>query len=221
MLIIFDCDGVLVDSEIIAGRTLQLYLEEIGFPLIITEDRHNQFHGLTLKKIREYLEKAAGHSLPKNFESELRHRDKIAFRRYLRAIPGVHETVPSLLQSKCVASSGSQDKIHHSLRITGLLEFFSPHLFSAGDPGIMRGKPAPDLFERAAKEMGFRPEQCIVVEDSVAGVEAGLAARMFTIGFTGGAHCGIGHGEKLRSAGAHEIIEHITSLPSVIELVEK
>ena len=221
MLIIFDCDGVLVDSEILAARELQHYLEDIAFPVIITEDTHTQFLGLTLKRIQEILETAAGCPLPNDFQAELRRRDRIAFKRDLQAIPGIHQTLPLINYPKCVASSGTQEKVRDSLSITGLLEFFMPHVFSASDPEVKHGKPAPDLFKNAAKIMGFHPAQCIVVEDSIAGVEAGVAASMFTIGFIGGGHCSIGHGDKLRSAGAHEIIEHIGMLPSIIKKCEK
>ena len=221
MLIIFDCDGVLVDSEIIAARELQRYLEEIAFPINLTENSHNQFLGLTLREIRNKLEAEAKCHLPKNFEHELRRRDEIAFTRDLKAMPNIYETVASLNFSKCVASSGSQDKIRTSLSITGLLDLFSPHIFSAGDPGIKRGKPAPDLFHKAAKIMGFDPDQCFVIEDSIAGVKAGLAAKMFTIGFAGGSHCSIGHGETLRLIGAHKVITDISSLPHIIELETK
>ena len=216
MLIIFDCDGVLVDSETLAAGELQRYLKDIGFPIKIAGNSHDQFLGLALKTIRKTLEVEADCRLPKDFEEELRRRDKIVFTQHLQTIPGILEALASIEVSKCVASSGSQDKIRNSLSLTGLLDSFIPYLFSADDPGIKRGKPAPDLFEYAAMEMGFSPNQCIVVEDSVAGVTAGLAAGMYTIGFTGGSHCGFGHGEKLRLAGAHKIISHMTSLPAIV-----
>ena len=216
MLIIFDCDGVLVDSEPLAARELQRYLKDIAFPVQVAEGSHDRFLGLTLKTIRKTLEAEADCRLPKDFEEELRCRDKVVFSQHLKAIPGILEALVSMEVSKCVASSGSQDKIRNSLSLTGLLDSFAPYLFSADDPGIERGKPAPDLFENAAMKMGFSPNQCIVVEDSVAGVTAGLAAGMYTIGFTGGSHCGIEHEEKLRLAGAHKTIPHMASLPPIV-----
>ena len=216
MLVIFDCDGVLVDSESLAAGELQRYLKDIAFPAQIAEGSHEQFLGLTLTKIRKSLEAEANCRLPIDFEDELRRRDKIVFTQHLQPVPGIFETLTSLEVSKCVASSGSQDKIRNSLSLTGLLDSFAPYLFSADDPGIERGKPAPDLFENAAMKMGFSPNQCIVVEDSIAGVTAGVAAGMYTIGFTGGSHCGIGHAQKLRLAGAHKTIPHMTSLPQVV-----
>ena len=218
MLIIFDCDGVLVDSEILAARELQRYLKDIAFPVQTSEGSHEQFLGLTLKTIRQNLEAAANCKLPKDFEDELRRRDKIVFEKYLQPIPGILEAMASMELSKCVASSGSQAKIRTSLALTGLLDSFVPYVFSAEDPNVKHGKPAPDLFQNAATKMGFSPNQCIVVEDSIAGVTAGLAAGMYTIGFTGGSHCSVGHGEKLRLAGAHKVIAHMKSLPPIVNI---
>ena len=216
MLTLFDCDGVLVDSEIIAARVLRRYLEDIHFPIVVTEDDHDRFLGFTLTKVRTTLEQEAGHPLPQDFETALRSRDMIAFERDLMPIAGVREAAEALPGALCVASSGAPEKIRSSLKLTGLFDLFAPHLFSAKDPAVANGKPAPDLFLHAAARMGYDPKDCIVIEDSVAGVRAGVAARMRTIGFIGGSHCGPNHAETLRTAGAVAILSDMWNLPSCV-----
>jgi len=216
MLIIFDCDGVLVDSEPIAARELQRYLEDIDYPVIVRAEDHDRFLGFTLKKMRHDLETEAATPLPVDFEDELRRRDKLAFEADLTAIPGVLETVQCLDAPYCVASSGPPEKIRTSLALTGMLDVFAPHLFSAHDPGVANGKPAPDIFLYAAAKMGFAPSACVVIEDSPAGVVAGVAAGMRVLGFTGGGHCGPGYDGLLRSAGAEVIFDDMAQLPGLI-----
>ena len=217
MLILFDCDGVLVDSEVLATRELQRYLEDLSFPTGLVQKNHDNFTGLSLLDIRKFIETQAGRDLPEDFERELRRRDVEAFHRDLRAIDGVHDTLSTLDFSRCVASSGSQEKIRHSLTITGLIQYFDPNLFSAQDEQVRRGKPAPDLFLHAAKSMGFQPNRCLVIEDSVAGVRAGIAAGMHTIGFTGGSHCNTNHPARLRDAGAHEVATNMSTVTEIID----
>ena len=217
MLILFDCDGVLVDSEVLATRELQRYLEDLSFPTAFEVENHDRFTGLSLRDIRTSLETQAGRSLPENFERELRRRDMKAFQRDLRPINGVRDTLSDLDLPRCVASSGSQEKIRHSLTITGLIQYFDPNLFSARDQQVRRGKPAPDLFLHAAKSMGFQPNRCLVIEDSVAGVRAGIAAGMHTIGFTGGSHCNTNHPARLRNAGAHEVATNMSTVTEIID----
>ncbi len=216
MLIIFDCDGVLVDSEPIAARVLRHYLEDLGYPLIVRAEDHDRFLGFTLQKVRETLEAETGTDLPADFEDELRRRDDAAFETELKVIDGVIETVRGLTSAYCIASSGSLVKIRNSLTLTGMLDLFEPHLFSAHDPGIAKGKPAPDLFLFTARRMGFAPADCLVIEDSRAGVEAGVAAGMRVLGFTGGGHCGPGHGAVLVAAGAVSVFNDMTRLPHLI-----
>ena len=217
MLILFDCDGVLVDSEVLATRELQRYLEDLSFPTGLVQKNQDNFTGLSLLDIRKFIETQAGRILPDDFERELRRRDVEAFHRDLRAIDGVRDTLSTLDFARCVASSGSQEKIRHSLTITGLIQYFDPNLFSAQDQQVRRGKPAPDLFLHAAKSMGFQPNRCLVIEDSVAGVRAGIAAGMHTIGFTGGSHCNANHPARLRNAGALEVATNMSTLTKIIE----
>ena len=217
MLILFDCDGVLVDSEVLATRELQRYLEDLCFPADFDLTNHDRFTGFSLRDVRTSLESQAGRPLPEDFERELRRRDLDAFQRDLRAIDGVRDTLSTLDFPRCVASSGSQEKVRHSLTLTGLIDYFGTHLFSAYDHQVNRGKPAPDLFLHAAKSMGFQPNHCLVIEDSVAGVRAGVAAGMRTIGFTGGSHCSTDHPARLRHAGAHDVAMNMSTVTAIID----
>ena len=217
MLILFDCDGVLVDSEVLATRELQRYLEDLCFPADFDLTNHDRFTGFSLRDVRTSLESQAGRPLPEDFERELRRRDLDAFQRDLRAIDGVRDTLSALDFPRCVASSGSQEKVRHSLTLTGLIDYFGTHLFSADDHQVNRGKPAPDLFLHAAKSMGFKPNRCLVIEDSVAGVRAGIAAGMHTIGFAGGSHCNTDHPARLRHAGAHDVAMNMSTVTAIID----
>jgi len=192
MLIIFDCDGVLVDSELISSRELAAFLSDLGRPTTAEECREN-FTGLSLKSVSDMVRDDWGVALPDDFITALRARDQTAFDRDLKAIPGIHkmlDVLDGLGMRYCVASSGSPEKIQHSLMLTSLTERFGDDVFSASN--VAHGKPAPDLFLWAAETMGAAPADCLVIEDSPAGVQAAKAAGMRVFGFTGGAHCGAG-----------------------------
>ena len=202
MFIIFDCDGVLVDSELISSRELASFLSDLGRPTKPEECREH-FTGLSLKSVSDIVRDDWGVRLPDDFVTALRARDQGAFDRDLKAIPGIHKTL-DMLDNRglryCVASSGSPEKIKHSLMLTNLTERFGEDVFSA--TFVAHGKPAPDLFLWAAKTMGIDPADCVVIEDSAAGVQAAKAAGMRVLGFTGGAHCGEGYAQKLADADA-------------------
>lgn len=202
MFVIFDCDGVLVDSELIASRELAAYLTDLGRPTTGQECRDN-FTGLSLQSVAGKVKQSWGVTLPDDFVTDLRRRDVHAFERDLTAVPGVSDVLDALDAAGvryCVASSGTPEKIHHSLNLTKLLDRFDGHLFSATQVG--HGKPAPDLFLHAAASMGVAPKTCTVIEDSPAGVTAGKAAGMRVLGFTGGSHCGPGYSSGLKQADA-------------------
>jgi len=208
-LVLFDCDGVLVDSEMIASRELAAYLAEQGIA-ISPEESRKRFTGCSLKTVHDKIETEDGVTLPTTFEEDLRARDRAAFERDLKPIPGVRQVLERLTIAKCVASSGSPEKIRHSLTHTGLIGFFHPHLFSAQN--VARGKPAPDLFLWAANEMNADPKRCLVIEDSPVGIEAALAAGMQVIGFSGGSHCGDGYAARLKQAGATVVCETMNDI---------
>lgn len=127
---------------------------------------------------------------------------------------GVEEALAALTCKVCVASSSSPERLRHSLSLVGLLRWFDPHIFSAAQ--VARGKPAPDLFLFAARQMGVEPHSCVVIEDSVPGVAGATAAGMRVIGFTGGSHCGPGHSVRLRSAGAFATLADLGELPGLL-----
>jgi HAD superfamily hydrolase (TIGR01509 family) len=212
-LIIFDCDGVLVDSEPIAARVLATEASRVGIH-ISAEDCLRRFTGVSMKAVLAALEADLGQPLPKDFESRVREADFAAFRSELKPMEGIQASLQELPLRKCVASSGSIEKIRFTLGVTGLLPLFEPHLFSADM--VARGKPAPDLFLHAAREMATASSQCIVIEDSVAGVTAALAAGMRVFGFVGGGHCLDGYREKLEAAGAERLFARMAELPGLL-----
>ncbi len=217
-LIIFDCDGVLVDSEIIASRELAAYLTELGRPTDGAQCRA-AFTGLSIQSVAEKVRGAWGMDLPESFVKDLRARDRVAFERDLQAIRGVADALNALDSAEvdyCVASSGTPEKIRHSLTITALLDRFNSKLFSATQ--VANGKPAPDLFELAAFEMGAAAQDCVVIEDAPAGVRGGVAAGMRVLGFAGGSHCGPDSANQLLFAGAEMAFSNMADLPVLLEL---
>ena len=214
MLIIFDCDGVLVDSEMIASRVLAAELSRLGYPLTAADARV-RFTGKRMRDVISTVEEA-GVPVPEGFLEHLKTRDLEAFRSGLQAIPGIREILKTLPHRRCVASSGSFEKMNFTLDHTGLLPFLKPRLFSASQ--VSHGKPAPDLFLFAAQEMEESPSACVVVEDSIAGVEAGKAAGMRVLGFTGGAHVKDDphHERRLRAAGADAVFTKMQDLSTLL-----
>jgi len=211
-LIIFDCDGVLVDSELISNRTLAGHLTEHGFP-ITTDACCQRFIGYSLPVLVEEV-RAGGVALPDDFLPTLRIKDKAAFAADLQAIPGVAETLALLPQAKCVASSGSPEKIRNNLATTRLLGFFDPHLFSGDD--VPQSKPAPDLFLHAARQFNVHPAACLVIEDSKLGIRAAKAAGMTCFGFAGGGHCTGDYADNLARLQPDLIFTHMSELPALV-----
>ena len=212
-LIIFDCDGVLVDSEVIACRADALCLAEIGIA-ISAEEIMDRYLGISAAEMCTDIELRLGRSLPANFAEILRARVAAVFDTELAPIAGVEAVLDALPFRRCVASSSAVERLRHSLSLTGLLGYFEPNVFSATQ--VRRGKPAPDLFWFAADSLRAARATCLVIEDSVPGVQAAVAAGTPVIGFTGGAHCRPGHAERLRSAGAIAVADAMPRLPGVI-----
>ncbi|WP_114944902.1 HAD family hydrolase [Microvirga calopogonii] len=208
MLLIFDCDGVLVDSEPLSCRIDAEVLTECGVPYT-AEDVAREFTGVSIKDQIARIESERGIRLPEDFTERLNRTLFARFETDLKPIAGVRDAILSLPFPRCVASSSIPERIALSLRVTGLADLFD-NIFSSTQ--VARGKPAPDLFLHAAKQMSTPPEDCLVIEDSVAGVQAAIAAGMRVVGFTGGGHCGPGHGGKLRQAGATVIIDRMADL---------
>lgn len=212
MLLIFDCDGVLVDSELLACQVDADILTGLGLPYT-AGDIARQFVGKSMKDLIATIEAEHGCTLPTDFADQINSALFARFETDLKPISGIREAILSLPYPRCVASSSVPERIALSLRVTGLADLFE-NIFSATQ--VQRGKPAPDLFLYAAEQMGFSPKECVVIEDSPAGVQGALAAGMCVIGFTGGGHCGPDHAEKLRQAGAARIIEQMTDLSATL-----
>ena len=181
-LVIFDCDGVLVDSERIGVRVEAEFLGELGWPLTEAEVVE-RFMGRTAEYMDEAIEAQLGSLLPQDWKDQFQRRYREAFAAELVPVDGVLEALDQITSPTCVASSGSHDKLRFTLGHTGLYERFEGRIFSGYE--VASGKPAPDLFLHAAASMGWDPADCAVVEDSPAGVEAGLRAGMRVFGYAG------------------------------------
>jgi HAD superfamily hydrolase (TIGR01509 family) len=184
-LVIFDNDGVLVDSEAISNRLLAGYLTELGHPTSY-EDSLRDYMGSAMHRVHDLVEERTGLRLPADFDDVFHGRVFAAFERELKPVAGAVDVLEELAVDGvpyCVASSGSHERIRVGHRTTGLDRWFDDsRIFSAEDVG--RGKPAPDLFLHAAERMGVQPNRCVVVEDSPLGVQAAVAAGMAVYGFT-------------------------------------
>ena len=211
--VIFDCDGVLIDSETIVTRVALECLAAVG----LVYDKHvysERYLGTTTGDFLSLLgtehQDRFGRPLPDDFSRVLSLRIESETEASLTAIDGVHSVVAALGVRKAVASGSSTRWLGKTLRQVGLFDAFAPHIYSAKDQA--RGKPAPDVFLHAAEQLGVRGDRCIAVEDSVNGTLAARAAGMRVIGFVGGGHCTPGHGARLSAAGAEVVIEHMNAL---------
>jgi HAD superfamily hydrolase (TIGR01509 family) len=212
-VVIFDCNGVLVDSEPLATAIVSQEFMRAG--LALTPDViARYFTGRRPADIFTEVEAAAGRRLPPDFGDTLAEVILRRFRAELRATQHVRHTLPWLRGPKCVASSSSLERIRTSLEVTDLIRFFEPNLFSASD--VRNGKPAPDLLLHVAHRMQVDPCECIVVEDSPVGVAAGVAAGKIVIGFVGGSHADSQLGCHLQSLGARTVIADMRVLKETI-----
>jgi HAD superfamily hydrolase (TIGR01509 family) len=208
-LVIFDCDGVLVDSEPLFARVLGECLIAADFRTTIDEALTLGF-GKNRLTLTAAVEARFGRALPDDFFDTIRARATLLFEQELRPMPGVAELLAALPAPRCVASNSHHERVRHSLSVTGLLPWFDPHVFSASQ--VARGKPAPDLFLFAARQFGAPTEECVVVEDSMAGVEAAIAAGMPVVGFCGGGHCPADHADRLHAAGCSIVFARMPDL---------
>lgn len=205
-LVIFDCDGVLVDSEILSCQCLSEALGECGIELSI-EQALQLFLGQSASAVRQYY-RERGRSVPETFLAKLQSRVRESFKRSLRPIPGVGSLLSKLHTPYCVASSSDVDRVALSLALTGLAPHFGDRLYTS--QMVARGKPAPDLFLYAAAQMKTMPMRTLVVEDSVSGVTAAKAAGMTVWGFVGGSHYRSRDGRSLLSnAGADRVFDRM------------
>ena len=212
-MFIFDCNGVLVDSEAIVAQVAASELTRVGFA-VSPEIISRFFAGRRPVDMLVDIETATQRTLPVDFAKTLANATLKRIKAELRATAHVEHALTWLRGPKCVASSSPLDRIRISLESTGLIRFFEPHLFSANE--VPNGKPAPDLFLHVAAKMRTKPEDCIVVEDSPAGVAAAHAAGMVSIGFIGGSHTTPNQGAQLTRAGARAVIADMRALKSTV-----
>lgn len=213
-LVIFDCDGVLVDSEPISLACLTGALNRIGVPIDLATVR-TRFAGTSMASIMDHIAQDFGVVAPDGFVAAVKTETLRAFDAELRAMAGSAEMISGLDLPACVASSSDPVRLRHSLGITGLLPLFDGRIFSSVE--VPRGKPFPDLFLHAAARMGATPSSCLVVEDSVPGVTAARAAGMTVIGFTGGGHWAHDPtGADLSAAGAVAVVSDYAGLARLI-----
>jgi HAD superfamily hydrolase (TIGR01509 family) len=214
-LVIFDCDGVLVDSEPISISVLVQAMADLG--VTITEDEaYERFLGKSLATLIDILETEFNVHANEEFLEGIRTNLYARFRTELKPIPGISDAIDALDVPCCVASSSQVERIKLSLSITGLLPKL-PNIFSASM--VKRGKPAPDLFLYAASKMQVEPRDCIVIEDSPAGIEAAKAAGMTVFAFTGGSHANFaGYREELDRLSPEVVFD---AMPELIHLVRK
>ena len=211
-LIIFDCDGVLVDSEMLSCRCLAEALTSLGIPTQVGVIL-DQFLGQSIETILGHY-RELGHSFPPDFTDELAARTREAFTRSLRPIADIEPTLRSLRIPYCVASSSDRTRVSHSLALTRLDRLFGDRIYTA--QMVPLGKPAPDLFLHAACAMHASPTCTLVIEDSVSGVVAGKAAGMTVWGFTGGSHYAGRDGKPaLLNAGADCVFSSMADFPTL------
>ncbi len=212
-LLIFDCDGVLVDSEVIAFDVLRQMLAGLGRAMSLAECRR-RFMGRRTPEVLAEIEQDLGHPIPADTGARMKALLFERFRRELQPVAGVKEAIARLPGPRCVASSSSPERIALSLDVTGLAPLFGPHVFNAEQ--VPHGKPAPDLFLLAAQSMRAAPSEAIVVEDSVAGVTAARRAGMGVIGFAGASHADAELIEALHAAGAGMVLTGMADLPDAV-----
>jgi HAD superfamily hydrolase (TIGR01509 family) len=213
-LIVFDFDGVLVDSEVISNEVVAAMLTEIGYPVSVA-DCHRRFTGLKLETIRAQIEAELGRPLSPRLEALVREETYRRLGSELEMVRGADALLRGLQGPRCIASNSSPRWIELGLRATGLEPFFRPEVrFSAAH--VAQGKPAPDVFIHAAASMRVDPTACVVIEDSIHGVRGALTAGMRVLGFTGASHIAEGHAAILREAGVTAVFDDLTQLPGIL-----
>ena len=208
-LVIFDCDGVLVDSERITNQVFADMLNEIGLPVTL-EDMFEKFVGRSMSQCLELITEMLGTQPPEDFVNNYKRRTTSALLSKLTAVSGIENALDKIRLPFCVASSGDHDKMRTTLGITKLLPRFEGKLYSVTE--VNRGKPYPDVFLYAAQRHAVEPSSCVVIEDTPTGVKAGIAAGMTVYGYAA-----LTPAFRLLEAGAHCTFTDMALLPSLIE----
>jgi HAD superfamily hydrolase (TIGR01509 family) len=207
-LVIFDCDGVLVDSELITNRVFTKMLNEFGVA-ISKEEAFEKFVGRSMAQCLGIVADLLGREVPADFVHQYHERSATALKSELQAVRGIEAALEAIQAPYCVASNGSHEKMQATLGLTGLLPKFKDKLFSVSE--VVRGKPFPDVFLYAAAKSGVAPADCVVIEDTPTGVSAGIAAGMTVYGY-----CAHTPAHRLIAAGAHGTFERMSDLPELL-----
>lgn len=215
-LIIFDCDGVLVDSEYIAALVEAELLTEIGYP-ISPEEVSERFSGLIWANILQEIERETSIPISASLIDKSAQLMQERIKNELMTIDGIEDAVRAIKYPKCVCSNSKYSALELMLKRSSLYDQFAPAIYSAREVGTKQPKPAPDVFLYGAAQFNASPRNCFVIEDSTHGVQAAKAAGMRVIGFTGGSHTYPGHGERLTEAGAETVINRHQDLNAVID----
>lgn len=213
--VIFDLDGVLVDSERLIAQEMCAAFAAHGYALEPTA-YHIRFHYVPLERTAEIVAEESGIDLPADLIPNLRVRLNEVYDTQLQAVDGVVEMLQSLGRIVAIASGSLPRGIDAKLHRTGLKAFFEPHIYSVFDLDHAPRKPAPDIYLHTAARLGLAPHECVAIEDAPAGVEAGVAAGMRTLGFTGGGHDYPGLAERLREAGADAVFHDMRLLSTLL-----
>jgi HAD superfamily hydrolase (TIGR01509 family) len=205
---------VLADSEVLSNSVIAEIVSELGVPTTI-DDAYRIYMGKRLAEVIETIERVVGRKLPDDFADHYQERTFQAFRRGLKPIDGAHDFIEVWRSLPiCIASSSSPERLALSLEVLNMATLFAGRVFSASN--VARGKPHPDIFLHAAEQIGVRPADCIVIEDSVGGVVAARAAGCTVIGFTAAGHIQPGHEARLKQAGADHVVASFAELNRII-----
>ncbi len=215
--VIFDCDGVLIDSEVISMDVDVALLAQNGIHLSVA-DMHHRFVGTTFEDMVKQVEQEFGVTLPADLSARKDVLMLDLYRRELKPVAGVLPMLQTFDLPRSIGTNGPRDRALEALRITGLAPHFGDRLTTFED--VVNGKPAPDIYELAARRAGFAPNQCVVVEDSVTGATAALAAGCHVIGFTGVAHDVAAKTNALRNLGINHIIDDMATLHDTISSIK-
>jgi len=207
-LVIFDCDGVLVDSELITNRVFAQMLNEVGIAMSL-EEMFERFVGRSMPQCLAIVTELLGRPVPDEFVQQFRKRAAAALQSELKAVPDIGTVLAAMCVPFCVASSGTHEKMQTTLGITGLLPQFRGKMYSVTE--VARSKPFPDVFLYAASQQGVVPSACAVIEDTPTGVTAGVAAGMTVFGY-----CALTPRHRLIEAGAHHTFERMRDLPGLL-----
>ena len=211
MLLIFDCDGVVVDSMLIHNEVEAETYKRYGIDIPVRE-LARRFAGVPLQNVFKLLEKETGIHIPPHEEDVIEANKVDVITQRLQPVSGIREALDVLNDiPRCIASGSPPPSLKHMLTLTNLYDQFAPYIFSS--TMVQHGKPAPDLFLHAANVVGHKPQDCVVIEDGIQGVRAARAAGMRVIGFTGGSHCDVGHAAQLVGEGVEFTFSDMRELP--------